>query len=32
MDKVNWSDATVGAENLLTFTELQRLAQLNGAS
>ena len=32
MDKVNWSDATVGADNLLTFTELQRLAQLNGAS
>ena len=32
MDKVNWSDATVGASNLLTFSELQKIAQLNNAS
>ena len=31
MDKVNWSDATVGASNLLTFSELQKIAQLNNA-
>ena len=31
MDKVNWSDATVGANNLLTFSELQKIAQLNNA-
>ena len=29
MDKVNWSDATVGASNLLTFSELQQIAQMN---
>jgi len=28
MDKVNWSDTTVGASNLLTYTELSYIAQL----
>lgn len=28
MDKINWSDATVGANNLLTYNELALLAQL----
>ena len=31
MDKINWSDTTVGEQNLLTFTELSQLAQLNNA-
>ena len=26
MDKINWSDTTVGEQNLLTFTELSQLA------
>lgn len=30
MDKINWSAATVGEENLLTFEELSQIAQLNG--
>ena len=28
MDKVNWSDTTVGENNLLTYTELSYIAQL----
>lgn len=32
MDKINWSDATVGDQNLLTFEELHQIAQLNSAS
>jgi hypothetical protein len=28
MDKVNWSDTTVGSENLLTYDELALIAQL----
>ena len=28
MDKINWQDATVGEENLLTYDELSLLAQL----
>ena len=32
MDKINWSDTTVGEQNLLTFTELSQLAQLNNAN
>jgi hypothetical protein len=28
MDKINWSDTTVGEDNLLTYTELSYLAQL----
>ena len=28
MDKINWSDATVGANNLLTYNELELLSQL----
>lgn len=32
MDKINWSDATVGANNLLTYEELSYIAQLNGAN
>lgn len=28
MDKINWSDATVGADNLLTYEELSYIAQL----
>jgi hypothetical protein len=28
MDKINWSDATVGASNLLTYDELSQIAQL----
>lgn len=32
MDKVNWSDATVGASNLLTYDELSYLAQLSSQS
>jgi hypothetical protein len=28
MDKINWSDATVGENNLLTYTELSYIAQL----
>lgn len=32
MDKINWSDTTVGASNLLTFEELSKIAQLNNAS
>ena len=31
MDKVNWSDATVGENNLITFEQLEQIAQLNGA-
>lgn len=29
MDKIDWSDATVGENNLLTFTELSQIAQLS---
>lgn len=32
MDKINWSDTTVGASNLLTFEELSKIAQLNNAN
>jgi hypothetical protein len=28
MDKINWSDATVGSANLLTYAELELLSQL----
>jgi len=28
MDKINWSDATVGSANLLTYSELELLSQL----
>jgi len=28
MDKIDWSDATVGANNLLTYAELELLSQL----
>ena len=28
MDKIDWSDATVGANNLLTYSELELLSQL----
>jgi hypothetical protein len=28
MDKINWSDTTVGSANLLTYTELELLSQL----
>jgi hypothetical protein len=28
MDKINWSDATIGASNLLTYEELEQIAQL----
>jgi hypothetical protein len=31
MDKINWSEQTVGASNLLTFEELGYIAQLNNA-
>jgi len=26
MDKIDWSDATVGANNLLTYSELELLS------
>lgn len=32
MDKVNWSDTTVGAANLLTYEELSKIAQMRNAS
>ena len=32
MDKINWSDATVGESNLLTYDELQYLSQLSNQS
>lgn len=32
MDKINWSDSTVGSSNLLTYTELSYLAQLSAQS
>lgn len=31
MDKVNWSEATVGASNLLTYDELSKIAQMRNA-
>lgn len=31
MDKINWSDNTVGATNLLTYEDLSHLAQLRNA-
>jgi hypothetical protein len=31
MDKINWSENTVGAANLITFEELGYIAQLNNA-
>ena len=31
MDKVNWSETTVGANNLLTYEELGRIAQMRNA-
>ena len=31
MDKVNWSDTTVGASNLLTYEELGKIAQMRNA-
>lgn len=32
MDKVNWSEATVGASSLLTYEELSKIAQMRNAS
>ena len=32
MDKIDWRDSTVGNENLLTYDELQKLSQFNGAA
>lgn len=32
MDKVNWSETTVGASNLLTYEELGKLAQMRNAN
>jgi len=32
MDKINWSDATVGENNLLTYEQLSYIAQLNGSN
>jgi len=32
MDKINWSDTTVGANNLLTYEELGYIAQLSNQS
>lgn len=31
MDKVNWSDTTVGSSNLLTYEELSKIAQMRNA-
>lgn len=31
MDKINWSDVTVGASNLLTYDELSKIAQMRNA-
>lgn len=31
MDKINWSESTVGAENLLSFEELEYISQLNNS-
>ena len=31
MDKINWSDSTVGASNLLTYEDLSHIAQLKNA-
>jgi hypothetical protein len=31
MDKINWSDTTVGASNLLTYEELSKIAQMRNA-
>jgi hypothetical protein len=31
MDKINWSETTVGNSNLLTFDDLSHLAQLKNA-
>lgn len=31
MDKINWSDSTVGANNLLTYDDLANLAQLKNS-
>ena len=31
MDKINWQDDTVGANNLFTYDELEYLSQMNGA-
>ena len=32
MDKVNWTESTVGANNLLTYEELGKIAQMRNAS
>jgi hypothetical protein len=32
MDKVNWSESTVGASNLLTYDELSKIAQMRNAN